>query len=458
MNLEQEQDQDNKAPAGGASPKKASGNQAAEAKKPQSQRRILKQEWLTFVALMSKGTLKQRLEMIFGLYDFDKSRNITAEEFTDLSYTCFQTLFKMATTKDSSDKDEDNQDGEDGRVGNSSNHKHAGLAKKKERQGKKMWAKVGEALKLRERREALFNQGDNDEDNVMTFNEFYSLVRYNKDISNLLYDLGLAKKEDLPKDLTRPVDGIAEFFFNEDLENETRVPDIFQGDRRQRAKYDTTNEGLDDTFRASLKEDKGFRKFNRELYEEEKEDADTGEAKAQESELNSQLELEYIYGYRCKDVRNNLRYTEEGKIVFHAAGAGIVMNQNLNKQKFMLEHDDDIISLATSYNGRLCATGQAGEVPLICIWNTSTMECLAQIKGPLSMGIRHLCFSNDEKYLAASGMGVNQNIAIWSLYNDQKKLEPKCLVTQCGSERSPIWSLGFSATNGSSGNSRKGWD
>jgi microtubule-associated protein-like 6 len=42
------------------------------------------------------------------------------------------------------------------------------------------------------------------------------------------------------------------------------------------------------------------------------------------------LELEYIYGYRCHDVRNNLRYTEEGKIVYHAAGAGVVLDQTNN--------------------------------------------------------------------------------------------------------------------------------
>jgi len=36
------------------------------------------------------------------------------------------------------------------------------------------------------------------------------------------------------------------------------------------------------------------------------------------------LELEYIYGYRCHDARNNLRYNHEGKLVYHAAGVGIV--------------------------------------------------------------------------------------------------------------------------------------
>ena len=42
------------------------------------------------------------------------------------------------------------------------------------------------------------------------------------------------------------------------------------------------------------------------------------------------LNLEYIYGYRCHDARNNLRYTASGKVVYHAAGVGIVLTKETN--------------------------------------------------------------------------------------------------------------------------------
>lgn len=152
--------------------------------------------------------------------------------------------------------------------------------------------------------------------------------------------------------------------------------------------------------------------------------------KESQDDLNYHLELDYIYGYRCRDTRNNLRYTEDGKIVFSAAGVGIVMDQKNNTQRFMIEHDDDIISLTTNFNGRLCATGQVGEVPLICIWDTATMECLAQIKGPLSNAVRNLCFSFDGKYLAASGMGENQTIAVFELCRKgETAINPRLLVS-----------------------------
>jgi microtubule-associated protein-like 6 len=41
---------------------------------------------------------------------------------------------------------------------------------------------------------------------------------------------------------------------------------------------------------------------------------------------NSSLELEYIYGYRCHDTRNNLRYDNKGRITYHCAGVGISMD------------------------------------------------------------------------------------------------------------------------------------
>ena len=43
------------------------------------------------------------------------------------------------------------------------------------------------------------------------------------------------------------------------------------------------------------------------------------------------LELEYCYGYRAKDCRNNLRYLKDGKIVYHAAALGIVLDPKTNK-------------------------------------------------------------------------------------------------------------------------------
>ena len=42
---------------------------------------------------------------------------------------------------------------------------------------------------------------------------------------------------------------------------------------------------------------------------------------------DAELELELVYGYRSNDTRNNLRYTKNGKFVYHTAAVGIVYDK-----------------------------------------------------------------------------------------------------------------------------------
>ena len=47
-------------------------------------------------------------------------------------------------------------------------------------------------------------------------------------------------------------------------------------------------------------------------------------------EPDASLDLEFVYGYRCHDVRNNLRYLDDEQIVFHTAALGIKMDVRRN--------------------------------------------------------------------------------------------------------------------------------
>lgn len=62
----------------------------------------------------------------------------------------------------------------------------------------------------------------------------------------------------------------------------------------------------------------------------------------------SQLRLEWVYGYRGHQCRNNLWYTATNEIVYFVAGVGVVFNVAEHKQRFFLEHDDDIVRLLTT--------------------------------------------------------------------------------------------------------------
>ena len=43
------------------------------------------------------------------------------------------------------------------------------------------------------------------------------------------------------------------------------------------------------------------------------------------------MELDYVFGYRAKDCRNNLRYLKNGNVAYTAAALGIVLDIRANK-------------------------------------------------------------------------------------------------------------------------------
>ena len=63
-----------------------------------------------------------------------------------------------------------------------------------------------------------------------------------------------------------------------------------------------------------------------------------------------ELELDFILGYRGFDTRNNLHYSADGSLVYHASGAGIIHDTQTQSQSFYLEHTDDIICMCSNQN------------------------------------------------------------------------------------------------------------
>lgn len=167
----------------------------------------------------------------------------------------------------------------------------------------------------------------------------------------------------------------------------------------------------------------------------------------------SNLKLDYVYGYRCYDTRNNLRYNKNDDIVYHTAAVGVVLNAENNTQQHFFEHTSEIVSLAIHPNLIYFATGDIGHFPLISVWDSTTLECLARISGLLTQGISQLAFSPDGNYLAAAATDESHCVAIydWDKYtttaknvaSKAKKNNPQGLIATGQSSASDVLFLLF---------------
>ncbi|KAF4802612.1 hypothetical protein TURU_023792 [Turdus rufiventris] len=167
-----------------------------------------------------------------------------------------------------------------------------------------------------------------------------------------------------------------------------------------------------------------------------------------------QLRLEWVYGYRGHQCRNNLYYTAGKEVVYFVAGVGVVYNTREHSQKFFLGHNDDIIRnrdqasvlpyfaaeialsvhLAVHPDKTLVATGQVGKDPYICIWDSYRVQTVSVLKDAHTHGVACLAFDSDGQRLASVGLDAKNTVCIW----DWKR--GKLLATATGhSDR--FWTL-----------------
>ena len=243
----------------------------------------------------------------------------------------------------------------------------------------------------------------------ITLSEFKSFLTKDKHLLLILIHYGIINRDDLRKN------------FGE-CENEKLIPDCDS---------DIENEVSEDRWKYdNNKTDKMNDKYNKENsvkpwieaskiaapkdYQHNFEDAEAPDAN---------LELDYIYGYRCEDVRNNIKYTRTGKAVYHTGAIGVVLDISETKQKHFFEHTNTISCIAMHPGLVYVATGDIGLNPLICVWDSSTMECLVRISGVLKKGVCYIAFSNDGKILAATGADDYHSIAIYAWENSKSTIK-----------------------------------
>ncbi|ERE73685.1 echinoderm microtubule-associated protein-like 5 [Cricetulus griseus] len=135
--------------------------------------------------------------------------------------------------------------------------------------------------------------------------------------------------------------------------------------------------------------------------------------KSRNTHTSCHLRLEWVYGYRGHQCRNNLYYTAAKEIVYFVAGVGVVYSPREHRQKFYRGHSDDIISLALHPERVLVATGQVGKEPYICVWDSYTVQTVSVLKDVHTHGIACLAFDLDGQRLVSVGLDSKNAVCVW---------------------------------------------
>lgn len=98
--------------------------------------------------------------------------------------------------------------------------------------------------------------------------------------------------------------------------------------------------------------------------------------------------LEYVYGYRCQDSRQNVYYNPDGNVCYMTACLGVILDKPSNTQTFFgggevensskqvasdkSHHNNDIMCMNVNTAGdrQWAVTGQVGKAASCFVWNT----------------------------------------------------------------------------------------
>lgn len=126
------------------------------------------------------------------------------------------------------------------------------------------------------------------------------------------------------------------------------------------------------------------------------------------------LELEFVYGFNGCDARGSISYNAAGNIVYHTGGVGVIYDKREHRQVFNNGvHSADISCLVLDPTRRYVATSQAGESPVVQLWDAASGASIARFERVHQRGVTCLAFSPDGRQLASVGVDDSHRVAVF---------------------------------------------
>ena len=154
--------------------------------------------------------------------------------------------------------------------------------------------------------------------------------------------------------------------------------------------------------------------------------------------------VDWVYGYRSEEARQNAQFNHLGQAVYPTAALGVVFDYKKMSQLYFgggkttfggrkqLDeskdgHSDDVTALCLSLSRKLVASGQNGQQPLIFLWSAENAKIIGKKRLPKGARlVTALAMSPSEKYLVASDAAEKITA---HLFDVQGGAAPICSVT-----------------------------
>ncbi|XP_024897889.1 echinoderm microtubule-associated protein-like 1 [Pteropus alecto] len=180
------------------------------------------------------------------------------------------------------------------------------------------------------------------------------------------------------------------------------------------------------------------------------------------------LKLEWVYGYRGRDCRNNLYLLPTGETVYFIASVVVLYNAEEQLQRHYAGHNDDVKCLAVHPDKITIATGQVAGTskdgkqlpPHVRIWDSVTLNTLHVIgTGFFDRAVTCIAFSksNGGSHLCAVDDSNDHVLSVWDWQREERLADVKCsnetvfaadfhptdtnIIVTCGKSHLYFWTL-----------------
>uniref|UniRef100_A0A8C6VXT4 EMAP like 3 n=1 Tax=Nothobranchius furzeri TaxID=105023 RepID=A0A8C6VXT4_NOTFU len=166
---------------------------------------------------------------------------------------------------------------------------------------------------------------------------------------------------------------------------------------------------------------------------------------------SERLVLDWVYGYRGRDCRDNLFFLPTGEAVYFIACVIVLYHINKRTQRHYLKHTDCVRCLTLHPDKVRVASGQTAGMdkdgkPLqscVHIWDSNTLVTLQQIGlGTFQRGVGSLAFSfaDSGAFLSVIDDSNEHMLSVWDCTKGTKQAEIK-------STNEAVFAVGFSPTD-----------